>query len=81
MADADKDEIWNAPELVAEQESEIQAIFDDTACGTDGIFRPVWINQDDESILSLTIEDAERLHGFLTDVMKYINEAKKRYTQ
>jgi hypothetical protein len=75
------EESYTEPELEHDDDSEISAVFDIAAVGTDGIYRPVWVNQGDEDVLALTLQDAERLHKFLTEVIKYVSTAKHNYIQ
>lgn len=71
---------FSDPELDYTEGSEIAAAVDVSAYGTDKVFRPVYINQDDQ-ILALTPEDAERLLGFLEKAIKFVDSYQKRITQ
>lgn len=64
------------PELPPSSGSEIQATIDFGSIGLDDICRPVLVNQDDNDILALTLEDAERLHEFLGEAIQFIKTAK-----
>lgn len=68
------------PELEAIEGSEIQAVVDVSLHGVDDIFRPVYINQDQE-LLHLTIDDAKRLHQFLGEAIDFLTEYSKRIIQ
>lgn len=68
------------PELEHVDESEISAAVDISTYGTDKIFRPVYINQDDQ-VLALTPEDARRLLKFLRKTVKFLDEFQTRKIQ
>lgn len=68
------------PELEYIEGSEIAAAVDVSTYGTDNIFRPVYINQDDQ-VLCLTLEDAKRLQGFINKAVKFLDEYKSRIVQ
>ena len=68
------------PELEHQEGSEIAAAVDVSTYGTDNVFRPIFINQDDQ-ILALTQEDAKRLLGFLTKAVKFVDDYQKRKLQ
>lgn len=68
------------PELENTEYSEISAAVDLSAHGTDKVFRPVYINQDDQ-ILALTPEDAKRLLKFLRKAVKAIDSFQTRSLQ
>lgn len=68
------------PELDYIEGSEIAAAIDVSTYGTDNLFRPVYINQEDQ-ILQLTPEDAKRLLGFLQKAVKFLDEYKIRSIQ
>lgn len=75
-----KTEEFIDPELEYTTDSEIAAAVDVSTYGTDKIFRPVYINQDDQ-ILSLTPEDAKRLFVFLRKAIKFVDEYQTRKIQ
>lgn len=77
---ANKIENFEDPELEYKEGSEIAAAVDVSTYGTDKVFRPVYINQDDQ-VLALTPEDAERLLEFLKDAVVFIEDYKKRIVQ
>lgn len=68
------------PDLEYIDGSEIAAALDVSTFGTDKVFRPVFINQDDQ-VLQLTPEDTKRLLGFLERAVKFLDEYKERTTQ
>lgn len=68
------------PELEYEDGSEIAAAVDVSIHGTDQIFRPIYINQED-AILSLTLADAKRLLGFLNKAVKFVEDFETRVIQ
>lgn len=68
------------PDLPYIEGSEIEATVDISIKGTDGVDRPVFIGQDDE-LLHLTLEDAERLNEFLTEAIKFIKNFNGRILQ
>lgn len=68
------------PELRHREDSEISAALDVSTVGTDNIFRPVYINQDDQ-ILALTPEDTKRLLKFLIKADKFLDEYQQRNLQ
>ena len=68
------------PELDHTEESEIAAAVDVSTYGTDKVFRPVYINQDDQ-VLALTPEDAKRLLKFLRKAVKFVDEYQGRIIQ
>lgn len=72
---------FEGPELPPSSGSEIQATVDLATMGVDGIFRPILVNQDENDILALTIEDAERLHRFLGEAVDFCKHAKAQLTQ
>ena len=61
------------PELAPEEGSEIAAAVDVSVRGEDGTFRPIYINQD-KDFLQITLEDAKRLHGFLSSAIEFVEE-------
>jgi hypothetical protein len=63
------------PTLEMTEGSEICGEVDNSIRGVDGIFRPVFVEQDDGQCLALTFEDAKRLAEFLCEAVDYI-EAK-----
>lgn len=65
-------EMRQAPQLEIVDWSEINGEVDSAGRGVDGVFRPVFIGQDDGQCLTLTIEDAKRLLEFLTEAMDYV---------
>lgn len=73
-------EDFEDPELTHIETSEIAAAVDISTYGTDKIFRPVYINQDDQ-ILALTPEDAKRLFKFLKKAIKFVDEFQTRNLQ
>lgn len=73
-------EDFNDPELEYTEGSEIAAAIDVSTYGTDKVFRPVYINQEDQ-IFQLTPEDAKRLLSFLKKAVKFLDEYKERKTQ
>jgi len=78
---AAKEKLLEDPELGPSSGSEIEAVIDMTAIGADGIMRPVFINQCDAETLALTLEDAERLLGFLKKAVVFVRESKYRILQ
>lgn len=68
------------PELEYTEDSEIAAAIDVSTFGQDNIFRPVYINQDDQ-VLALTPDDAKRLLGFLQSAVKFLDDYKSRRLQ
>lgn len=68
------------PELEYTEDSEIAAAVDLSVHGTDSVFRPIYINQDDQ-ILALTPEDAERLFVFLGHALKFLEDYKNKRLQ
>ena len=71
---------FNDPELDHIEGSEIAAAVDVSTYGTDSVFRPVYINQDDQ-ILALTPEDARRLLVFLRKAVAFVDEYQQRRLQ
>lgn len=78
---ANKEDYSLEPELPAISGSEIEALIDVSAVGSDGICRPVFINQFQEEILALTYEDTKRLHEFLGLAIQYIREYREKTLQ
>ncbi len=74
------EEEFDEPELHAIEGSEISAVIDLAAMGADHVFRPVFVNQNDDNFLALTLEDAERLLEFLNESTVYLKELKLRIT-
>lgn len=74
-----KDDFFD-PELEFTEDSEISAAVDISTHGDDGIFRPVYINQDEE-VLVLTLEDSKRLLKFLEKAVKFLDEYQDRSIQ
>lgn len=72
---------FDDPELEPIEGSEIAACIDTSAMGTDGIPRPIFIDQLNEETLALTLDDAERLYGFLGDAIQFLKEFRTRITQ
>lgn len=64
------------PRLQLVESSEVEAWIELDSKGVDGIYRPVWVEQDDGETLSLTVRDAERLRDFLIDATIYVVENK-----
>lgn len=60
------------PSLEIIEDSEIRADIDANIKGSDGVFRPVLVEQDDGQALALTIEDAQRLYDFLDEAIPYL---------
>jgi len=71
---------FNDPELEYSEESEIAAAVDISVHGTDSVFRPIYINQDDQ-ILALTLEDSKRLLAFLKKAVRFVDEFQARSLQ
>lgn len=67
------------PELHIVEGSEVCAQVDFSSIGLDNIFRPVIVQQDDGSVIHLTVEDAERIYNFLDEAIPYLegNAPKK----
>jgi hypothetical protein len=78
---ANKKATLDDPELGPSSGSEIEACIDLSAVGNDGIPRPVFINQLGDETLALTIEDAERLLGFLQEAIQFINSQRNKTLQ
>ena len=70
---------FHDPFLDTTEESEIAAV-DVSTFGEDEVFRPVYINQDEE-ILALTPEDAKRLLGFLRRAVRFLDAYQRRKLQ
>lgn len=68
------------PELDFVEDSEIAAAVDVSTFGTDKVFRPIYLNQDDQ-IMALTPSDAKRLYKFLKKAIKFVDEYQTRKTQ
>jgi len=68
------------PELPYTEGSEIEAVVDVAIRGTDGVSRPIYINQS-QDFLQLTLQDAERLNEFLTKAIIFIKEYNSRTVQ
>lgn len=68
------------PTLEYEDGSEIAAAVDVAIRGQDHVFRPIYINQDEE-ILQLTPRDAERLYKFLGKALEFVKEYEERTIQ
>jgi hypothetical protein len=68
------------PSLEYEDGSEVAAAVDVSVYGSDKIFRPIYINQDDQ-ILALTPEDAKRLLGFLRKAVRFVDDYQERIVQ
>ena len=68
------------PELEHIETSEISAAVDISIHGEDNVFRPIYINQD-QQILSLTPQDAKRLYMFLRKAIVFVDEYQKRVAQ
>lgn len=62
------------PRLEIVEESEINAEVDGALRGIDGVFRPVFVGQDDGACLALTLEDAKRLYDFLDSAIIYLSD-------
>lgn len=60
------------PELHIVEGSEVCAQVDFSSIGLDNIFRPVIVQQDDGSVIALTVEDAERLYNFLDEAIPFL---------
>ena len=78
---ADKKQNINEPELLAKEDSEIEALVCLGAKGVDGFTRPIFINQCGEDLLALTLEDAIRLFWFLDKAIPYVKEYQDRTEQ
>lgn len=65
------------PEIEYEEGSEIAAAIDVTTYGEDKVFRPIFINQDDQ-IIALTPEDAKRLLSFLRKAVRFVDDFQRR---
>lgn len=61
------------PELELIEGSEVCAQVDFASRGLDNIFRPVILQQDDGSVIALTVSDAERIFHFLEDSLIYLD--------
>lgn len=68
------------PVLEPIEGSEIAAAVDVSTFGDDNIFRPVYLNQD-EQIIALTVDDARRLLRFMTKAVKFLEEFESRKIQ
>lgn len=66
---------------MAAEGSEIEALVDLGAVGSDKLFRPIFINQSNEDIFNLTLEDAIRLQKFLKKAIPYVEEYMARIEQ
>ncbi len=69
------------PDMFPSSGSEIEGAVVVDATGSDGITRPVFVNQFQEEVLALTYEDTIRLHKFLGNAIKFLDEYKNRITQ
>jgi hypothetical protein len=69
------------PELEIVEGSEIEALIDCRAVGVDGVNRPIFVNQGEVEILSLTLEDAQRLRDFLSEAIDHIKKYNERVLQ
>lgn len=78
---SDGDDLLHGPELQPLAGSEIEAVIDLSAVGTDGMLRPVMINQDGTDFIQITMEDAERLHKFLGAAIVYLKKEKAKILQ
>ncbi len=74
-------ELAEDPELPPCAGSELEATVNFEATGIDGIWRPILVTQLDEDFLALTLEDAERLVGFLKKAIVYTKEFRERIIQ
>lgn len=72
MADEENDLI--EPEIEWDEGCEISATVDLFCKGPDGHPRPILISHDTEIFFALTIEDAERLHRFLSNAIRYCKD-------
>jgi len=79
MTDAASKE-FEDPELEHTEGSEIAAAVDVSTYGNDKVFRPIYINQDDQ-VLALTPRDAKRLLRFLKKAVKFVEEYETRIIQ
>lgn len=61
-----------APQLSVASDSEVCAHVDFGRADFDGVFRPVILQQDDGSVLALTIKDAERIYHFLDEALPFL---------
>ena len=80
MAD-EKDDQNLEPELPPISGSEIEATINVGLTADDGISRPVFINQFEQEVIALTLQDAERLYGFLGPAIKFLKEHRDRILQ
>lgn len=60
------------PEMAVIEESEVCGHIDFSAPIIDGIYRPVVMQQDDGSVLALTVKDAERIYHFLDEALPFL---------
>lgn len=60
------------PELEVLEDSEVCAQVDFSSIGLDGIHRPVILQQDDGSVIALTVRDAERIYHFLDETLPFL---------
>jgi hypothetical protein len=75
-----KDDIGD-PEMPAIDGSEIEGVIDSSNVGSDGIFRPVLVNQDGSDYFQLTVEDAKRLLEFLDAAIPHLENEMKAIRQ
>lgn len=52
--------------------SEVCGEVDHTVKGSDHIFRPVLLEQDDGACLTLTLKDAQRIYDFLDEAIPFL---------
>jgi hypothetical protein len=70
------------PELTNSENCEVAAIVDVTQFSPDGQSRSIIIGQEDnEAVIAITVEDAEKLAEFLKDAILYVKEYRARITQ
>lgn len=61
------------PELEVTEDSEVCAQVDFASVGLDNMFRPIILQQDDGSVIALTVKDAERIYHFLDEALIYLD--------
>lgn len=69
------------PELPPIEDSEIEAAVDVTVCGSDNIFRPIFIGQSNGEMIQLTLSDAVRLKEFLDKAIPFVEQYNDRILQ
>lgn len=73
--ESDSVAIMTIPHLEPSSSSEIEAVIMTEIEGGDGVYRPI-IVADSSTEIELTIDDAERLHLFLTDALQFLEGRK-----